>query len=59
MAILAEHFVLCAEQALDGTHQRAAFACQVGNRLTLESGFEEVARADADADGQGILEGMA
>ena len=45
----AQRVVLGRENTLDGTHQRAALARQVGVNLPLEVGFEQVARTYADA----------
>ena len=54
--MLAEHFVLGGQDALDGAHERAALTGQVGVDLTLEVGLEEVAGTDGDTEGQGALE---
>ena len=45
MAVFAQHFVLGEQQALDGTHQRTAFAGQVGGGFLQEGGLEQVACA--------------
>ena len=49
MPVGAQRVVLGRENTLDGTHQRAALARQVGVNLPLEVGFEQVARTYADA----------
>ncbi len=46
--VFAQSFVLSQKQTLDGTHQRTAFAGQVGSGFALESGFEQVSRTDTD-----------
>ena len=59
MTILAQHFILCQQQSLYGTHQRSALTGEVGCSLTLESGFKQIARTDADAKSYGAVEGTA
>ena len=58
MAVLAENLILSGKEALDGTHQRAALAGEVGGSFTLEGGLEEIAGTDADAEGDGVVQGM-
>ena len=57
--MLAEHFVLGKEEALDSAHEGAAFAGKVGHGLAFESCFEKIARADAAAEGKSAVERMA
>ena len=59
VAVLAEHFVLGEEEALHGAHEGAALAGEVAHCLAPEGGLEEVAGADADAQGEGFFEGAA
>ena len=59
MTILAQHFVLSQQQALDGTHQRAALTGQVIGSLTLEGGLKQIACADTDTEGDGLLLSLA
>ena len=59
MAVGAERFVLGGEDALNGAHQRAALARQVGVDFAFEVGFEQVARTYADAQRHHALEGAA
>ena len=59
MSVFAECLVLCEEHALHCTHECAAFAGKVAVNLTLEVGFEHVARAYAYTDSHGALFGLA
>ena len=54
----AQRLVLGGEDALDGAHERAALARQVGVDLAFEVGLEEITRTDADAEGHHALEGV-
>ncbi len=59
MALLAEHFVLREEHAVDAAHEAAALAVEVGVHLLLEGGLVEVAGADGDTQSLGLLVGFA
>ena len=59
MAVLAEHFVLGGQDALDRAHQGAALTGEVGIDLALEIGLEQVAGTHTDAQGERALEGAA
>ena len=53
--MFAEHLILCFEQSLDGSHERATLTSEVRCRLALERCLKEVASADADTKGDGFL----
>ena len=57
--MLAQHFILGQQQSLDGTHQRATLTGEVAGCLALEGGLKQVAGSDADAEGDGLLLGLA
>ena len=59
VAVLAQHVVLGFHDAGQGAHQDAALAGQVAVDFVLEGGGEQVARADADAEGEAALFGAA
>lgn len=59
VAALAEDLVLGEEHAVDAAHQAAALAVEVGVDLLLEGCLVEVTRADGDAEGDGLLLGVA
>ena len=56
MSVLAQHFVLCQQQALDSTHQRTALAGQIGCSLTLECGLEQITWTDTDTECQYFIQ---
>ena len=56
VAVLAEHLILRCKESLDGSHQRAALAGQIGDSLTLDGRLKQISRANADADGQRLIE---
>ena len=58
MSVFAESFVLCEEEALDGAHERAAFAGEVTGGFAFEISFEEIAGADAYAEGKHFVCGV-
>ena len=58
MTALTENLVLGEEHAVNTTHQAAALAVKIGVDLLLEGGLVEVARADSDTEGDGLLLGL-
>ena len=59
VAALAEDLVLGEEHAVDTAHQAATLTVQVRVHLLLEGGLVEVAGADGDTHGDGLLLGLA
>src|ERR1700744_1645934 len=55
MAFLAQHFVLGGEDPLDSAHEGTAFAGEIAVYFFTEIGFEEVAAADGDAEGDNAV----
>lgn len=53
VAVGAEGLELSLHNARESAHENAALADEIARYLVLESGREEIARADADADGLG------
>lgn len=59
VAALAEDLILSKEHAVDTTHEAATLTVEIGVDLLLEGGLVEVARADGDTKGNGLLLGLA
>ena len=59
MSALPQHLVLGGEDALDGAHQGAALSGKIAVYFLLEIGFEKVATANGDAEGDDAFEGAA
>ena len=55
VAVGAESFELGLHDTRESAHENAALADEIARDLVLERGREEIARADADADGLGDL----
>lgn len=58
VATLTEDLVLRKEHAVDTAHEAAALTVQVGVDLLLEGGLVEVAGADGNTEGDGLLLGL-
>ena len=56
---LTENLVLSEEHAVDTAHEAATLAVKVGVHLLLEGGLVQVAGADGDTEGDGLLLGLA
>lgn len=59
VAVLAEDLVLGEEHTVDTAHEAATLAVKVTPDLLLEGGLVEVAGADGNTHGDGLLEGLA
>jgi len=59
VAALAENLVLGEEHTVDTAHQAATLTVEVGVHLLLEGGLVQVAGADGDTHGNGLLLGLA
>lgn len=59
VAVLAEDLVLSEEHTVDTAHQAATLTVKVRVDLLLEGGLVEVAGADGNTHGDGLLEGLA
>ena len=59
VAALAQDLVLSEEHAVNTAHKAATLAVQIGVDLLLEGCLVEVARADSNTHGNGLLKGLA
>lgn len=59
VAVLTENLVLGEEHTVDTAHEAATLTVEVRVDLLLEGGLVEVAGADGDTEGDGLLEGLA
>ena len=59
MTILAQHFILSQQQALDSTHQTSALTSQVAGSLALESGLKQVTGTDTNTESQRLILSLA
>lgn len=59
VAVLTENLVLGEEHTVDTAHEAATLTVEVRVDFLLEGGLVEVAGADGDTEGDGLLEGLA
>lgn len=59
MATLSENLILGKEHAVDAAHQAASLSVEIRVDFLLECGLVEVATADSDTEGNGLLFGLA